>query len=87
MYLEVITPETKAYEGEILGIKLPGIDGSFEMLNHHAPLISALGNGQLRIRDTKKQDTVMEIEGGIVEMKHNKVTVLAEKIIGSSKKG
>ena len=43
MNLEIVTPDSKVYEGEITSIALPGIDGSFQILNNHAPIVSALG--------------------------------------------
>ncbi len=49
MNLEILTPLGKTYSGEVIGVQLPGISGSFEVLDHHAPLVSALKAGQLKI--------------------------------------
>lgn len=49
MQLEVITPETKVFTGDVVAVQLPGIDGSFQILNNHAPIISALKNGSIKV--------------------------------------
>jgi F-type H+-transporting ATPase subunit epsilon len=55
MHLEIITPDKKVFEGEVIGAKFPGINGAFEVLNNHAPLISTLDNGPVRIATTSGQ--------------------------------
>jgi F-type H+-transporting ATPase subunit epsilon len=59
-------------------VQLPGIDGSFEILDHHAPLISVLSAGKMKIQDAAKQTQFFDIKGGVVEVLFNKVLVLAE---------
>jgi F-type H+-transporting ATPase subunit epsilon len=78
MQLEIITPEQTLFSGEVTLVQLPGIDGSFEILNDHAPLISVLATGKIKIQDAQKQLQYFEIKGGVVEVLHNKVLVLAE---------
>ncbi|SFW46147.1 ATP synthase F1 subunit epsilon [Chitinophaga sancti] len=78
MLLEVLTPEKKLYSGEVYGVQLPGIDGSFEVLNNHAPLIAALGKGRMKVLKDKSQNEFYNIEGGFVEVLRNKATVLVE---------
>jgi F-type H+-transporting ATPase subunit epsilon len=78
MQLEIITPEQTLYTGEVSLVQLPGIDGSFEILNNHAPLISVLAAGKVKVEDAQKQTQFFEIKGGVVEVLHNKVLVLAE---------
>jgi F-type H+-transporting ATPase subunit epsilon len=78
MNLEIISPEQTIYSGEISLVQLPGIDGSFEILNDHAPLISVLAAGKIKIEDAQKQIRFFDIRGGVVEVLHNKVLVLAE---------
>ena len=78
MQLEIITPEQTLFSGEVTLVQLPGIDGSFEILNDHAPLISVLAKGRVKIQDHQKQQQFFEIKGGVVEVLHNKVLVLAE---------
>jgi F-type H+-transporting ATPase subunit epsilon len=78
MLLEILTPEKKIYSGEVYGVQLPGIEGLFEMLNRHAPLVSALKKGNLKVLKTKTETTSFAIESGFVEMLDNKATVLVE---------
>ena len=78
MLLEVLTPEKKLYTGEVYGVQLPGIDGSFEVLNRHAPLIAALGKGKMKVLKDKTNAEFYQIEGGFVEVLNNKATVLVE---------
>lgn len=79
MNLEIITPDKTIYEGNAELVQLPGIDGSFEILNHHAPLISALQKGKIKIRKSKEgKEEFFEIKGGVIEVLNNKVLVLAE---------
>ena len=78
MKLEIITPEQTLFTGEVSLVQLPGIDGSFEILNDHAPLISVLSTGKIKIQDAQKELQYFEIKGGVVEVLHNKVLVLAE---------
>ncbi len=75
MKLTVLTPEKKLFEGEVSGVKLPGVNGSFEILNDHAPIVSALVDGQLRIAATDGQKN-FNIQSGFVECLNNSITVL-----------
>jgi len=78
MHLEIITPDITLFEGEISLIQVPGIDGSMEMLNNHAPLISILSKGKIKIIDSEKNQQFFDIKGGVIEVQKNKVIVLAE---------
>jgi F-type H+-transporting ATPase subunit epsilon len=78
MNLEILTPLGKTYSGEVMGVQLPGIGGSFEVLDNHAPLVSALKSGQLKILVEKNRNQLYKIQGGFVEVLNNKVTVLVE---------
>lgn len=80
MNLEIVTPDSKVFEGEITSIALPGIDGSFQILNNHAPIVSALGKGKMTVIDSTNEIQEYHISGGVVEMNNNKVIVLAESI-------
>jgi F-type H+-transporting ATPase subunit epsilon len=77
MHIEIITPDTTIYEGEAELVQLPGIDGSFEILNNHAPLISALKQGKVKIKRDGK-DEFFDINGGVIEVLDNKILILAE---------
>ena len=77
MQLDILTPEKKLYSGEATLVQLPGVDGSFEILNNHAPIISALKEGIVRYK-TSHGEHRLQISGGFVECLHNKVIVCAE---------
>jgi len=78
MILEILTPETKLYSGDVYGIQLPGIAGSFEVLDKHAPLVAALGKGNIKVLKTKTDFENYTIDSGFVEVLNNKTTVLVE---------
>lgn len=80
MNLEILTPEKKLYSGEVYGVQMPGIGGSFEVLDMHAPLVSALKPGRIKVLKDKQFHAAAnyEIQGGFVEVLNNKVTVLVE---------
>jgi F-type H+-transporting ATPase subunit epsilon len=79
MTLEILTPEKKLFSGEVYGVQMPGITGLFEVLEKHAPLVSALKAGRLKVlRDKQAHTTLYDIQGGFVEVLNNKVTVLVE---------
>jgi len=77
MHLEIITPDRKVFEGEVTAAQFPGTDGSFEVLNNHAPLIAALRAGEVTLTGANGREAI-RIEGGVVEVLRNKVIVLAE---------
>ena len=79
MHVEIVTPDKKVFEGEAEGVQLPGTDGSFEVLNNHAPIIATLGKGIVRVR-VGKDAQFFNVDGGLVEMMDNKVIILAESI-------
>jgi len=78
MTLEILTPEKKIFSGEVYGVQLPGINGLFEVLDRHAPLVSALKAGKLKILKDKTNTDSFTIKGGFVEVLNNKATVLVE---------
>ncbi len=80
MVLEILTPERKLYSGTVYGIQLPGVDGLFEILDKHAPIVSALTKGKLKILKDKTTFEYYVIQSGFVEMLNNKATVLVEGV-------
>ena len=79
MTLEILTPEQKLFSGEVYGVQMPGITGLFEVLDKHAPLVSALKAGRVKVlRDKQNHTTNYDITGGFVEVLNNRVTVLAD---------
>ena len=78
MILEILTPERKIFSGDVYGVQLPGISGLFEILDRHAPMVSALKEGKLKILKDKNNSSSYTIQGGFVEILDNKTTVLVE---------
>ncbi|MCH2192639.1 F0F1 ATP synthase subunit epsilon [Kordia sp.] len=91
MYLEIVTPEAMLFSGEVTSVAVPGINGEFQMLNHHAPIVSLLGAGSVKIQGDitldediadkftqNGKETILAINSGTIEMKDNKVIVLAD---------
>lgn len=81
MTLEILTPDKKLYSGEVYGVQLPGITGLFEVLDKHAPMVSALKKGQVKILKDSKNSELYQIQSGFVEVLNNRVTVLVEGAI------
>ena len=94
MYLEIVTPEAVVFQAEIDAVKVPGIEGEFQMLNNHAPIVSTLTSGTVKINLTTSSTDVTSklssafkqegkelfypIKGGVLEMKDNKAIILAD---------
>jgi F-type H+-transporting ATPase subunit epsilon len=76
--LEIITPEKTLFEGNVVSINVPGSKGSFTILHNHAPIISTLEKGKLKIVTEDQKKETIEIRGGVIEVKKNIITVLAE---------
>jgi len=93
MLLEIVSPEAKLFSGEVTSVSLPGVNGSFQILNNHAPIVSILKQGTIKIAApsfkfdkeiaekfirVNDQNYTLEIASGTIEMKDNKVIVLAD---------
>lgn len=91
MYLEIISPEATLFSGEVLSVSVPGLNGYFQMLNNHAPVVSSLKRGivtiegDLEISDEFKNKfekiagkTILKIESGTIEMSNNKLILLSD---------
>lgn len=78
MFLEIITPDRKIFKGEVKLVQLPGSKGGFEILNNHAPIISTLEKGTVKIVETNGNVKQFEVDGGVIENKANKIIVLVE---------
>ena len=89
MYLEVISPESTVFQGNIMSVLVTGVNGEFEMLNNHAPIISILREGFIKIKgnldldkevnslfEKKEESYWLKISSGTVEINNNKVIVL-----------
>lgn len=79
MYLEIITPDKKVYSGKVASVQVPGSKGSFAVLEYHAPIISTLEKGKVKIVE-RGTESFFEISGGIIEVKDNIVIILAESV-------
>ena len=79
MNLLVVTPDQTLFNGPIKLVQCPGTDGSFELMDKHAALISTLKKWKLRIVETSGAETSIEILAGVVEISENTVTILAER--------
>jgi len=79
MFLEILTPEQKVFEGDVTIATFPGADGSFQVMDNHAPLISLLKAGLVEYR-SKDASNSLNITGGVVEVLNNKVVLLADGI-------
>jgi F-type H+-transporting ATPase subunit epsilon len=78
MKLEIIAPDQELFSGEVSLVQVPGSKGSFEILKNHAPIISTLDKGTIKIVDPQGISTFFEVDGGVIEAKNNKIIVLAE---------
>jgi len=78
MIIEIITPDKSLFKGEAKGVTVPGIDGSLGILNNHAPLITALKSGKVKVTDSNNEEIFFDIKGGVAEVLNNKVIILAE---------
>lgn len=77
MTLEILTPDKKVFSGEATSVTVPGTQGSFTVLNNHAPIISALEAGEVKVKGGGGMETY-RISGGVIEVLKNKVVLLAE---------
>ena len=78
MRLEILTPERAVFKGDVYGVQLPGITGRFEVLDKHAPIVSALKEGQLNVLNDKTNRKAYNIKSGFVEVLNNRAVVLVE---------
>lgn len=81
MTVDILTPDGKIFSGDVYGVQMPGVTGSMEVLEKHAPMIAALQEGKLKILKEKLtggSESHYNIQGGFVEVLDNKVTVLVE---------
>jgi F-type H+-transporting ATPase subunit epsilon len=79
MHLEILTPEKKIFEGDVLIATFPGADGSFQIMDNHAPLISLLKEGVVEYK-SKEASRNVTITGGVVEVLKNKIILLADGV-------
>ncbi len=78
MKVEIRTPDKSVFTGEATLVQLPGIDGLFEILQYHAPLVAALQKGKVKVQDKDSNTRFFEINGGVAEVLRDNILVLAE---------
>ncbi|MFS4415899.1 F0F1 ATP synthase subunit epsilon [Maribacter sp. 2307ULW6-5] len=92
MYLEIVSPEATLFSGEVISVTVPGVNGEFQMLKDHEPIVSLLQKGQVKLEGTvsiakEHKDkftvdaagrTLLSIGSGTLEMKNNRAIVLAD---------
>jgi len=76
--LSIVTPEKVVYEGDVVSLIVPGIEGYLGVLSHHAPLITALQTGRIEFEDGQQKRQVYAVSGGFIEVSHNQATLLAD---------
>jgi F-type H+-transporting ATPase subunit epsilon len=76
MNLEIISPNKKIFTGTVKLVEVPGKMGAFEILNNHAPIISTLSAGKVKIVTPDEEKKYIEIGGGVVEVVNNTITIL-----------
>ena len=81
MKIEIITPDKNIYSGEIRSVRVPGRKGSFQVLKDHAPIISTLDAGPVIIADDQGTEVRFEITGGVIEVKRNRIILLADSVV------
>lgn len=78
MKVKITKPDSTVFEGEAKQIHLPGVGGRFEMLENHAPIISALSQGTLRVVTPEGQEKLFDIRGGVIKGQKNDILILVQ---------
>lgn len=84
LYVEIVAPDKRVFQGEAESLRAPGLEGSFQVLYNHAPMIAAIDVGPLIVVDSRGERITFATSGGFVEVLNNTVTVLAETVEPSS---
>ncbi len=79
-YLEILTPSKKMFEGNILSVTVPGTVGEFQVLFNHAPIISTLEIGRVKVRPAEGPEQIYAVSNGVIEVLNNKVLILVKSI-------
>ena len=78
MKVEIITPDENLYSGDASSVVAPGIDGSLGILENHAPIITTLAEGLVKLTESNGKNLSFNVKGGVLEVNNNKVIILAE---------
>ncbi|MDD2565125.1 MAG: ATP synthase F1 subunit epsilon [Salinivirgaceae bacterium] len=76
MQIEILTPESLLYSGDIQQVRVPGTSGSFAVLHNHAPIMSTLEKGQIKITEHSGENIYFDIHGGVIQVTKNIITIL-----------
>ncbi|MEL6593923.1 MAG: ATP synthase F1 subunit epsilon [Bacteroidota bacterium] len=79
--LEIATPERQVFSGSVQSVLVPGSMGSFQVLYNHAPIISTLGKGKVKIVQENGEEMSFNAQDGVIEVMKNKAIILLEKVI------
>ena len=79
MKLTILTPDTQLFEGDIKSVNVPGVKAPFEVLNNHAPIVSALEKGEITVKTPGGTET-FAIESGFIEVLNNNISILAQPV-------
>lgn len=79
-HLEIVAPDRMVFTGNATSLTAPGILGMFQVLFNHAPLLAELSPGPLTVKDSSGADTLFAVGGGFVEVRDNRVVVLADSV-------
>jgi F-type H+-transporting ATPase subunit epsilon len=93
MFLEIVTPEASIFQGEVESVTVPGTEGEFQMLENHAPIVSLLQEGNIKIRGNfnineaysdmftngDNDSKLLAIQSGTIELKDNKMIILVDE--------
>ncbi|MGE4287525.1 MAG: ATP synthase F1 subunit epsilon [Salinivirgaceae bacterium] len=80
MHIEIVSPDKKVFSGEVKLVQAPGTNGSFEILKNHAPIISTLKKGRVKIIEMDGKERFFDIEKGVIEVNKNRIVLLTEKV-------
>ncbi len=80
MQLSVLTPDVEYFNAEITSVKVPGVSGEFQVLNNHAPIVSALAEGKVEVKTAEGKLMTFRIQGGFIEVLNNKISLLVQSI-------
>ena len=79
--LEIVTPDKQVFSGTVQSVQVPGAQGSFQILYNHAPIISTLGRGKVKVVEENGNELTYNTQDGVVEVLNNKAIVLVERIL------
>lgn len=78
MQVKITSPDTILFDGQAMSVHLPGVGGSFQILENHAPIVSALTRGTIRLTDDDGKQLSFDIRGGVIKCQQNIITILAQ---------